>query len=65
MLNLFPLKGAGGTLSIQTTTPWVSGEGLLPLRKNRLPVFPACRKRRLKGGHPVGVQGLFLHGTQD
>ena len=35
----------------------VPGRGFLPLRKNRLSVFPACRKRRLKGGRPVGIRG--------
>ena len=34
----------------------VPGRGFLLLRKNRLPVSPACRKRRLKGS-PVGVRG--------
>ena len=35
----------------------VPGRGFLPLRKNRLSVFPACRKRRLKGGRLVGIRG--------
>ena len=34
----------------------VPGRSFLLLRKNRLPVSPACRKRQLKGG-PVGVRG--------
>ena len=39
----------GVVSSCMVLTSGSSGEGLLPLRKNRLPVFPADRKRGQKG----------------
>ena len=41
----------------ESSTPWRFQGGALPLRKNRLPLSLACRKRQLNWGHPVAVQG--------
>ena len=58
-INVRPIsRNLGAILTTSRTDPvGVPGRGFLPLRKNRLSVFPACRKRRLKGGRPVGIRG--------